>query len=78
MDEFEKQKTPSFTVNSQDETILIDLSGTICYMSEGARKLFGYREDEINKLNLSDLFLDLKIAELDEGTIMQKYGKNKT
>ena len=77
MNEFEKQKTPSFTENPQDETILIDLSGTICYMSEGASKLFGYQEEENNQLNLTDLFLDLNLRELDEGTIIQKYGKCK-
>ena len=46
MNEYEKQKTPSFTENPHDETILIDLSGTICYMSEGASKLFGYQEEK--------------------------------
>lgn len=78
MDEFEKQKIPSFTVNSHDETILIDLSGSICYMSEGACKLFGYQKEETNKLDLSDLFLDINLTELDEGTIIQKYAKCKT
>ena len=77
MNEFEMQKIPSFTVNPHDETILIDLSGTICYMSEGASKLFGYQEKETNKLNITDLFLDLNLQELDEGTIIQKYGKCK-
>ena len=77
MNEFGKQKIPSFTENPHDETILIDLSGTICYMSEGASKLFGYQEEEHNKLNLTDLFLDLNLRELDEGTIIQKYGKCK-
>ncbi|MCQ6274363.1 PAS domain S-box protein [Bacillus sp. V3B] len=78
MDEFQKQKIPSFTVGSHDETILIDLSGTICYMSQEACKLFGYQEEETNKLNLSDLFIDINLAELDEGTIIQKYGKCKS
>ena len=77
MNEYEKQKTPSFTENPHDETILIDLSGTICYMSEGASKLFGYQVEENNQLNLTDLFLDLNLRELDEGTIIQKYGKCK-
>ena len=67
MNEYEKQKTPSFTVNPHDETILIDLSGTICYMSEGASKLFGYQEEENNKLNLTDLFLDLNLESWTKG-----------
>lgn len=77
MNEYEMQKSPSFTENPHDETILIDLSGTVCYMSEGASKLFGYQEEENNQLNLTDLFLDLNLRELDEGTIIQKYGKCK-
>ena len=77
MNEYGKQKTPSFTENPHDETILIDLSGSIFYMSEGASKLFGYQEEENDQLNLTDLFLDLNLAELDEGTIIQKYGKCK-
>ena len=77
MDELNSQKRPSFTVNSHDETILIDHSGRICYMSQGACEQFGYQTEEIAKLYLSDLFPELNLAELDEGTIIQKYGKCK-
>jgi two-component system sensor histidine kinase NreB len=77
MDEFREQKIPSFTMSTQDETLLIDLSGEIRYMSQGACKLFGYAEGETNTLNLSDLFIDLNLVELDEGTVIQKYGKCK-
>ena len=78
MNEFKQQNIPSFTVNSHDETVLIDLSGSICYMSEGACKQFGYQEEETLELNLSDLFIDINLSELEEGTIIQKYGKCKS
>ena len=46
-------------------------------MSEGTGELFGYQEEEINQLNLTGLFLYLNLRELDEGSIIQKYGKCK-
>jgi two-component system, NarL family, sensor histidine kinase NreB len=75
---FDQLLTPVFNQQIHDETLLIDEIGKVFYISDSACKEFGYSPEEARQLRLSDLFLDTDLTTLEEGAIIQKYGRRKS
>lgn len=63
---------------SEDETILVDESGTVHFMNESVRKQFGFGDTEISLMKVDQILPDISLKELEQGALIQKYGKHKS
>ncbi|PLR76861.1 histidine kinase [Bacillus sp. V3-13] len=78
MDRYSEQETNQRNMpRSNEETILVNTSGTISYLSSSACELFGYQEHEAAGLKIDELFMEISIADIEDGMIIPLYGKDK-
>ena len=60
---------------SSEETILVNQSGIVIYMNNEAIKYFGYESGYC--VYIQELIPDIKIDEIEEGYVLQFYGKHR-
>ncbi|PLR83617.1 PAS domain-containing sensor histidine kinase [Bacillus sp. V33-4] len=73
----EQEKNNRNMPRSNEETILVNASGTISFLSNSACERFGYQEREAAGLKIDELFTEISIKDIEDGMIIPLYGKDK-
>lgn len=74
MNNFDIKKRPMLP-GSSEETILVNQSGIVIYMNNEAINYFGYESGYC--VYIQELIPDIKLGEIEEGYVLQFYGKHR-
>ena len=74
MNNFDIKKRPMLP-GSSEETILVNQSGIVIYMNNEAINYFGYESGYC--VYIQELIPDIKLDEIEEGYVLQFYGKHR-
>lgn len=74
MNNFDIKKRPMLP-GSSEETILVNQSGIVIYMNKEAINYFGYESGYC--VYIQELIPDIKLDEIEEGYVLQFYGKHR-
>lgn len=74
MNNFDIKKRPMLP-GSSEETILVNQSGIVIYMNNEAINYFGYESGYC--VYIQELIPDIKLEEIEEGYVLQFYGKHR-
>lgn len=78
MDRYEEQKEEySHTPDSSDETILVNESGTISFISEQACKRFGYENHHAVGLPIQEILPNINLQKVRHDQIVEQEGRHK-
>jgi len=74
MNNFDIKKRPMLP-GSSEETVLVNQSGIVIYMNNEAINYFGYESGYC--VYIQELIPDIKLDEIEEGYVLQFYGKHR-